>query len=218
MPIKPSSEEKDPEKYLSVLGVDSSSLGVAWTHLLNGNMHMCGKINLSKKKELRDKLKLVYEEWTKLLDLLQPDYIIIEQSIFVKNPATARTLSQVVGSLMCIAAGKGYEVELTEPGQWKSWLGYKNLSSKFVKHTKEILGDREGAKFCEKLRKSQTWRVIEHNYSGDFSLPREDNDVADSWGIALYGYNKKGADVELEISNEIRYDLEEFARLGITLP
>jgi len=187
--------------------------------LEDGYLKAQGKIKLDKLKTINHKLALVYHEWPLILEELRPDYIFIEKSIFVKNPATARILSYVVGAIICISEGEGYPITDVEPATWKSFMGYTNLSSKFVAQTKEKLGNLEGKKFCERLRKSQTWRVIQHNFpeQADGSLAENDHDIADSWAIALYGYDKVGVKLTLEKSKQVSLDLEELRKLGLSL-
>lgn len=209
----------DFKKPQTVIGLDTSSTGVAWTCLEDGNLKAQGKIKLDKIKTINHKLAVVYHEWPLLLEELNPDYLFIEKSIFVKNPATARILSYVVGSIICISEGEGYPITDVEPAVWKSFMGYTNLSSKFVSQAKEKLGPTEGKKLCDRLRKSQTWRVIQHNYpqQAEGSLAEGDHDIADSWGIALYGYDKMGAKLNLEKSKQVAIDQEELRKMGLAL-
>jgi hypothetical protein len=202
-----------------ILGVDSSSTGIAWTVLEDGYLKSQGKIRLEKVKGLEHKLAVVYEEWQEILAQYKPDVVYIEQSIYVKSPGTFRTLSCVVGSLICIAAGEGYRTQVVEPSTWKAYFKYKNLSRVFVDTAKKKLGIAEANKLCERLRKSQTWRVIAHNYPNEAegSLAASDHDLADSWGIALYAYVQETGPIQLEITDSIRLDLEELDKLGLKL-
>lgn len=42
-------------------------------------------------------------------------------------------------------------------------------------------------------------------------------ELADSWAIGLYGYSQECGPIALEISDSIRIDQEELARLGLKL-
>lgn len=210
---------RNPEKYRTIIGVDSASTGIAWTYLFDGHMAGQGKIGLTKHKDMQSKLIEIYKEWRHILDEVKPDHIFIEKSIFVVSPGTARTLSYIVGALMIVALGEGYEVTDVEPATWKSFLGYKNLRKGFVADATASLGRIEGKKFCDKLRKSQTWRVIKYNYPDEVvdSIAQSDNDISDSWGIALYGYDKLAKELALDKSKEVTLDLEELSSLGLSL-
>lgn len=219
MAVKGVVYERDPIKYGTIMGVDSSSLGVAWVVLRYGVMIGQGKINLQKIKGMNDKLKIIHEEWVNLLLEYLPSHVFIEKSIFVANPGTARTLSYIVGAIMCLSIGEGYEITDVEPATWKSFLGYKNLRSKFTKSVAEVMGRIEGKKYCDKLRKSQTWRVIQHNFpqQTEGSEAEYDHDIADAWGIALYGVNLLSHELLLEKTKDITLDLGELDRLGLAL-
>lgn len=208
--------ERQPEKYKRILGIDSSSTGIAWSLLVDNRLDACGKIKLDKIKDVGDKLRETHLGLAAILHTYAPDHVFVEKSIFVRNPATARLLSYVVGTIIACCMVEGFEVTDVEPATWKALFQYKNLSSKFVQQAKAALGPTEGKKLCDRLRKSQTMRVLVHNYDC-ISLVEEDHDVADSLGLAVYGWNKIAQPVELEITDSIRLDLAELDRLGLKL-
>lgn len=209
---------RDPNNHV-VIGVDSSSLAVSYVVLEDGIMIGCGEIALRKESDVTLKLGKIFSEWNGILDTYKPDHVFIEKSIFVRNPATARLLSYIVGAVMGATASSGYKVLDVEPMAWKAFLGYRNVSSSFQKKAKEALGNTEGKKFCDRLRKSQTWRVIQYNYPNEAndSLASVDNNIADAWGVALWGWDTVGEKIHLEISDSIRLDLEEMGRLGLRM-
>lgn len=219
--VKTLKPEREPDKYHRIMGVDTSSTGIAWTCTLDGDDVIdLGKIDLSNIRSMGDKLNEIYIEWAKVLHDLKPDHTFVEKSIFVKNPATARTLSYIVGSVMCVTVGNGYEATDVEPATWKAFMGYHNLSRQFVADAANALGQKEGKKFCERLRKSQTWRVIKHNYPSqveEFRIADTDHDISDSWGISLYGYHTLGKELYLNKGKEISLDLEKMNELGLEL-
>ncbi len=219
MVVKAMNIERNSVKYRTIMGIDSSSLGIAWVVLYDGFMVAQGSINLQKIKGISDKLRTIHDELIDVLREQEPDHVFIEQSIFVKSPGTARTLSYIVGAIMCIAEGNGFPTTDVAPQSWKSWLGYKNLSSKFVRSVSDVMGRIEGKKYCDKLRKSQTWRVIQHNFPDETAgtEAEHDNNIADAWGISLFGTNLLQRELLLEKTSDITLDLEEFGRLGIVL-
>lgn len=210
--------DRQPDKYNRILGIDSSSTGIAYTLLVDNRPVAYGKIKLDKIKLVPDKLECIYTELGKLLAIYQPDHVFVEKSIFVRNPATARLLSYVVGTIIAVCAGNKFEVTDVEPSTWKAFFHYKNLSSKFVVEAKNKLGATEGKKFCDRLRKSQTKRVLQHNYPMSVgTVVDTDHDIADAFGLAVYGYDKLNKSLELEISDSIRLDLQELDTLGLSL-
>lgn len=207
--------KRNPTRYQKIIGVDTSSQSIAWSYIYRGRLVKTGKIDMSKAVGFNAKMRVFDKAWEKILDEIKPDRVWVEKSIFVRNPATARILSYVVGSVMMFTGYCGYEVDDVEPSTWKAFCGYTNLSSKFVVEAKKKLGPTEGKKFCERLRKSQTRRIIEHNYP-KWVIP-DDHDIADSVGIALWGYNLLVKEVNLEKSKDISIDQKELARLGLKL-
>jgi Holliday junction resolvasome RuvABC endonuclease subunit len=218
MAVKLPKQERDAETYTKILGVDTSSTSLAWTFLYRGSPMQHGKLQL-KEKSIEDRLGFIYREWRNLLLSLEPDHTFIEKSIFVKNPSTARTLSYVVGTVMAVTNGEGFGVSAVEPGTWKAFMGYHNLSRQFVADACNALGQKEGKKLCERMRKSQTWRVIQHNYPMEAAISPaiDDHDIADSWGIALYGHNLMAEELQLEKGKDISLDVPYLATLGLTL-
>jgi len=210
---------KDKNLPTIILGVDSSSTGIAWTLLENGTMTEQGKIVLDS-RTINEKLKKLELHWRQLVQMYSPDAVYLEQSIFVKSPGTFRTLSFVVGSLMCITESVGVPVVLVEPATWKAFYKYKNLSRVFVDTAKKKIGISEANKLCDRLRKSQTWRVVRHNFPDEAigSKADTDHDIADSWAIGLYGYSQESGGVKLEISDDIKFDLDELDKLGLRMP
>lgn len=200
-----------------ILGVDSSTTGVAWTlmEIKDGRPFpvKSGKINLTSKKEMFDKMEIVGTEFPKLIAVLQPHHVFVEKSIFVKNPDSARKLSMVVGGLMMICAVDGFPLTLVEPASWKSFTQYRNLTRKMVESATEKLGKTEGKKFCDRMRKVQTSRVLQHCYP-DWDLPYDDNDIIDSAGIALYGVDKIAVPIKLDAPRIELVTQEEIDILG----
>jgi hypothetical protein len=166
------------------------------------------------KKEMYDKLAVLGEELPMLLSELDPHHIFVEKSIFVKNPDTARKLSFIVGGIMLVATQYDYPLTLVEPATWKSFTQYRNMTRKMVASAKEKLGDREGKKFLDRMRKVQTSRVLQYCYP-KWALDWDDHDVVDSCGIALYGVNQMSIEIHLEAPMVELVTQEELDILGV---
>lgn len=210
--------KRDPGKYKKVMGIDSSTQGVAWTtmRLYKDKVEPIEWDFMSLKdiKEMDDKLELMSYEFENILQEQIPDHIFIEMPIFVKNPATARKLSFIVAGLVLTAKRQGFSVTLVEISTWKSFIGYTNLNRGFQTEAKRKLGKTEGAKLCDRLRKSQTQRIIKHRWP-EFDV--EDDNIADSCAIAAYGINELVTELQFEKNKEVALDLKELARLGLEL-
>lgn len=210
MPIKPVVTEKPV--YKRILGIDSSTTGVAWTLVSSGKPLKWGKINLTKYKGMEDRLRVIGEEYPKLLKELKPDYVYVEQTIYMRNVATMRVLSYIVGALMCATSQAGIGITDISPMTAKSFYGYLTLSRKFTAAAARKLGKLPGKKLCEGLRKSQIQRVNTHNFP---KFDASDHDISDSCSIAMYGYSQKVKPVTIKTGREILLDVAELKRLGL---
>lgn len=210
-----SKPERDPEANKRILGIDSSTTGVAWTLVEAGVPVDSGKIRLDKIKEMTDMMQEINNVLPDLLSRLAPDHIFIEMPIFVKNPATARKLTFIVGAVMTNALMYHFDqITLVEPATWKAYLGYTNLVKSFTDQANKKLGKTEANKLCKRLRKEQTQRIVKHRFP---KFDVTDDDICDSCAIALYGTNKIGTQILFEKNKEIAFNLPELAGLGLTV-
>lgn len=202
-----------------VMGIDSSTLGVAWTVAKatpSGKISILAsnKIDLTKKKEISDKLQVLLVEFQLVLLHQKPDHIFLEKPIFVKSPATMGALSIIVGAIMSVAISNGFKITLVPPSVWKPFIGHTNLNRTFQMQARKKLGRLESEKLFKRLRKSQTQRVLKYNFP---KFDETDNDIADSCAIALYGMNLTCCRVVLQKSKDIALDQQELKRLGLVL-
>lgn len=204
---------KNPkQKYKRILGIDSSTTGIAWTLVYSGKPQKWGKIDLTKIKSMEARLAHIGQEYPKLLAELKPDYIYVEQTIYMRSVSTMRVLSYIVGALMCMSTQAGIGITDIAPMTAKSFYDYSTLSRKFTAAASKKLGPKEGKKFCEALRKSQVQRVNEFNFK---NFDASDHDISDSCSIAIYGYDQKVAKVKLQKDRTVRLDLERLDSLGL---
>jgi Holliday junction resolvasome RuvABC endonuclease subunit len=210
MPIKPAVTPKPI--YKRILGIDSSTTGVAWTLVSSGKPLKWGKIDLTKYKTMEDRLRVIGEEYPKLLKELKPDYVYVEQTIYMRNVATMRVLSYIVGALICATSQQGIGITDITPMTAKSYYGYLTLNRKFVAAAKKKLGKLAGEKLCASMRKSQIQRVNMYNFP---KFEAADHDISDSCSIAMYGYSQKVKPITIKTGREILLDLEELKKLGL---
>jgi Holliday junction resolvasome RuvABC endonuclease subunit len=210
---------REPEKYRTITGVDSSSQSLAWSTIHEGQVVDMGSIDIHKLKTMQDRLKALGETWHEWCENHETDHLFIEKSIYVKNPGTFRTLSYIVGGIMTTSLAHGIEVTDVDPSTWKAFYGYTSLPRKFVLDAKKKLGPSEGSALCERLRKSQTAAVLQHNFPnlGEFELFMSDHNVADATGIAVYGFDLLSEKLEIEKSKAIALPLDELLAYGLTL-
>lgn len=183
-------KHKDPIA-AKVMGVDASSTVIAFaifdqrkneTELIE-----TFKINLSN-FPMNAKLNIISATIPEILKKHKIDYIFVEQPIYIQNPATSRILSQVSGHLLgeCL---KGCDnVSEITIANWKSFIGYKNVSKAEKESWTRQFGEKESKKIAAKERKERTIRIVHQKISGIDHV--SDNDICDAIGIALYGLDK----------------------------
>lgn len=101
-----------------------------------------GVITTQAKYTFPERLKMVYDELTVLLDKYNPDSVAIEELFFNKNVKTAITVGQARGVQVLAAINKGADIYEYTPLQVKQGVvGYGRAEKKQVQEmVKVILG------------------------------------------------------------------------------
>jgi len=174
-----------------IIGIDASSTAIAFAMLKQSaektELLKVSKINLNN-FSMNNKLKIISSVVPEICGNKIIDHIFIEQPIYIQNPATSRILSQVSGHLIgeCLKqCDSVFEVTIAN---WKSYIGYKNVSKAAKDSWTKQFGEKESKKMAAIERKQRTIDII-HRKIPDVSHIN-DNDICDSIGIALYGLNK----------------------------
>lgn len=171
-----------------VVGIDASSTAIAFSIFDQREdetmlVKSC-KINLNN-FSMNNKLQIISAFTHSLLKDYKIDYIFVEQPIYIQNPATSRILSQISGHILGECLKHCPNVSEVTIANWKSYIGYKNVSkAEKEKWTREF-GEKESKKMAASERKQRTIRIIHEKISGIDHVV--DNDICDSIGIGLYG-------------------------------
>jgi len=83
------------------------------------------KIDLSKNKDVPDRIKHMFLEIVKLIEQYKPDLLVVEAVQQQTNAKTSMMLSQLQGGLICYAYEHNIPVVSPMPSQWRSKLDYK---------------------------------------------------------------------------------------------
>lgn len=83
-----------------------------------------GKINLSKNKDVPNRIKHMFLEIVKLIEKYKPDLLVVEAVQQQNSPKTSMMLSQLQGGLICYAYEHGISVVSPMPVQWRSILEF----------------------------------------------------------------------------------------------
>jgi Holliday junction resolvasome RuvABC endonuclease subunit len=181
---------KNPEPAI-VMGVDASSTVIAFAifdqRKNETELVETFKITLSN-FPMNTKLNIISSVMPKILEKHNIDYIFVEQPIYIQNPATSRVLSQVSGHLLGECLKGCSNVSEITIANWKSFIGYKNVSKAEKEAWTKEFGEKESKKIAAKERKERTIRIVHQKISGIDHV--NDNDICDAIGIALYGLDK----------------------------
>lgn len=181
---------KNPEPAI-VMGVDASSTVIAFAifdqRKNETELVKTFKITLSN-FPMNTKLNIISSVVPKILEKHNIDYIFVEQPIYIQNPATSRVLSQVSGHLLGECLKGCSNVSEITIANWKSFIGYKNVSKAEKESWTKEFGEKESKKIAARERKERTIRIVHEKISGIDHI--NDNDICDAIGIALYGLDK----------------------------
>ena len=175
-------------KYERILGVDASTTGVAATLLVNGKPQTVVKLSL-KSADIHERMVRVKKWFPKVLEHTKPDFVIIESPYLSINAQTTMKLSFMVGIILGEVLIKKIPVTDVGPSTWKKLLGYKMLTKAWQNQIIKELGATEGRKEIARLRKSQIQDIMRERFP---AWSWDDDDEADSCGVALYGYQYYG--------------------------
>lgn len=99
-----------------------------------------GAITTDKKYSAPERLKMIYDELTELLDKHNPDCVAIEELFFNKNVKTAITVAQARGVQMLCAMNKGLDLYEYTPLQVKQGVvGYGRAEKRQVQEMVKII-------------------------------------------------------------------------------
>lgn len=182
--------ESGEKKFSKILGVDPSSQKIACTLIEYGVPVATVKLDL-KGGDIYERIHRARIYFPQVLEAYEPGFVCIEQSIMVQNPETSRKLSYVSGVLMGEVLVRDIFLRDVPPMTWKSFIGAKPLTKRWKEQIISELGETEGRKEIQRLKKSQVQDILKERYP-NFSSIWEDNDVADSGGIGLWAYSVFG--------------------------
>ena len=96
-----------------ILGIDPGTASTGYGILtINRNIRVteCGCIHTSADIEMPERLKIIYQRVSDLIEQYHPDEVAVEQIYFSKNSKTALSISQARGVIMLSASLAGKKV------------------------------------------------------------------------------------------------------------
>ncbi|TAH62994.1 MAG: crossover junction endodeoxyribonuclease RuvC [Gottschalkiaceae bacterium] len=128
-----------------------------------------GAIQTSNEYTFPERLKIVYDELTELLDKYKPDALAIEELFFNKNAKTAIIIGQARGAQILAAVNKGIEIYEYTPLQVKQGVvGYGRADKRQIQEMVKILLNLEKIPKPDDVADALAVAIC-HAHSGNFS-------------------------------------------------
>lgn len=147
-----------------VIGVDPGSVrtgyGIVRGEKGSFSLIDCGLIRLSSRQSLPERIKIIYDELEKLIEVNGPARLALETAYVNRNAQSALKLGQVRGAIVALAMNSGIKLHEYAP-----------------REVKQILTGRGGAS------KEQVAYMARHFLN--ISIPLKPFDISDALGIAL---------------------------------
>ena len=167
-----------------VLGIDASTNSVAFCLMENDKPLKWGKIEFAG-ADIFEKIYDAKRKMHAMLDELKADYIVVEGAILVRSADAVIKLSYVYGVVIAELMSTGAMVITISPTAWQAYIGNKNPTKE---EKAEIRSKNPGyaeSWYKNQLRNMRKQRTIDY-FNKKYGLSLNDNDVADSFGIAHY--------------------------------
>jgi hypothetical protein len=176
---------------VSFISVDASTNSMAFA-IFTDTLKSWGKITYQHdSKSIYDRAGLIGKKSgatvSSLIERFEVRTMIIETPIFANSPMTASNLALTQGALVGASIFGGiHRVVGTQPIQWQSFIGNKNLT-KAEKEQIKLDNPTQTANWLKNyhrdFRKKRTMDYVNNRFSLDIT----DNDVGDAIGIGCYG-------------------------------
>jgi len=171
-----------------VLGIDASTNSVAFCLIENNKPVRWGKIEFVG-ADIYEKIYDAKIKMKAMLPQLESDYIVVEGAVFVKSPDAVIKLSYVYGVVIAELMSSGAKVITISPTAWQSHIGNKNPTKMEKDKLKFENPGKTESWYKAKMREIRKQRTV--NWANtNFNINLDDFDVADSVGIAFYGYKQ----------------------------
>ena len=116
-----------------VLAFDTATKKTGWALFINGKYAESGVIDLSKNKNVEERIKKMCLSITTLIFDKSPDNVVIEQLSSTRNADTTRKLSRIIGAVYYYCISKDINYSEMSCKMWRNTVGIKNSNGEKVK-------------------------------------------------------------------------------------
>ena len=125
-----------------ILAFDPGTVSTGWAYSNNGVIIDCNKIRSVTSWSQSKRLGHLLRECNKLIELINPDEIRIEQQFVGKNAKTSLITARAFGIIVAIAGAKGIKCVAKAPSEIKfSVTGIGNSPKDIIAETLKLLYD-----------------------------------------------------------------------------
>lgn len=121
------------KKKVKVLAFDTSTKKTGWSLFINGKYAESGLIDLSKNKNVEERIKKMCLTITTLIFDKSPDHVVIEELPSTRNADTVRKLSRIIGAVYYYCISKDIDYTEMSCDTWRNAVGIKNSKGGKVK-------------------------------------------------------------------------------------
>jgi Holliday junction resolvasome RuvABC endonuclease subunit len=172
-----------------VMGIDASTKALAFAIIHHDTPIVYGEIDI-RGNDTHERCGDVNRKTYALLKQYGPDFIAIEEAIFVNNRSVVIDLAKVYGSIIGVSMAIGIPCVAVHPSSWMAFIDNPTRNSKEIKDAvrKEYPG-KSKTWYKNKLREWRKARTQEW-VSKNLGIDTDNDDVADATAIASYAYNE----------------------------
>ena len=106
-----------------VVGIDGSTNKTGIAVFCDGRYIKHTLIDLHKVKDINERIPKMIGEICKYIDGINPDKILMEETVLSSNTDTLKKLAYLAGGVMFYTYEHGIEFELVLPSQWRKKIG-----------------------------------------------------------------------------------------------
>lgn len=177
-----------------ILGVDASTNSFAFCIIEDGEAKRWGEIHFhgatiyDRIVDAKEKIRAL-----KASGSFDVDLVALEAAIMVRSVHTGIKMAYVFGAILGELVDRETEVLEVHPIEWQSYLGNKNFTKAKKAEVKEQFPGKSDTWIKNKIREMR--KQITIDFVKSMGITTDNNNVADSAGIAWFAYNKVNNEV-----------------------
>ncbi len=105
-----------------LLALDQSSAVTGFAVLEDGAYGTHGKIDLRRNRNPENRMMLMEQYIARCIDRVNPDIVVIEETVLQRSPATLRMLSRLQGAIMGYCLAERIPCDTIYPSAWRKAL------------------------------------------------------------------------------------------------